>query len=137
MQTRVIFVAAEGSEQLFHVDCADGKGYSFETNSIPHSVSGFPATDSEACCYACHGFLGYYNAEEQELRRAVFQALDNAVENGYAVDENPQLEAMELIELDSGIETLLGLSGESPSVLATPEQLNMVTRFVVEWKELR
>lgn len=134
MQVRVIYVAEENSEQLFHKGCADGKGYDFETNNIPHHVGGFPESDSEACCYNCRGFLGHYNAKEQELRRAVFRALDNSVTNGYTVDENAGIEALELIASDSTIEELFDLRDESPEEQATPQQVRMVESMVLEWK---
>lgn len=73
-----------------------------------------------------------------DIKSAVFEALQNAVENGYneVLTGNATAVAEDLIANNSEIELMLGLQDSSPSLKATPKQLNAVKEMVETWQML-
>lgn len=77
------------------------------------------------------------SVHEELLRKAVFEALDNAAENGYKVDESSIFEARELIECDATVEELLGLDSAPIDTQPTSAQVIIVASYVEDWKRVK
>lgn len=72
------------------------------------------------------------------IKNAVFEALQNAMENGYheVLTGDATAVAEDLIANNSEIELMLGLQDSSPDLKATPKQLNAVKEMVETWQTL-
>jgi len=72
------------------------------------------------------------------VKAAVFEALQNALENGYydVLTEDAGVVAADLIANNSEIELMLGLQDSSPDLKATPKQFNAVKEMVEIWQKL-
>lgn len=71
-------------------------------------------------------------ASTNRLRQMVFTALRNAAENGYLLDDDDSIEAVEILDQDCEVfDECVRLYGDEPD-----DAIDVIARMIAEWRAL-